>query len=305
MYEIFLRTLRKKTTADELNRLGHRTRKGVLFSDTTVTRLLKDTTAKGERIANYTKTSEDGRRATLKPKSEWTITKCPQIVSKKTWEKVNRILAIQESRSARLGRKSEYLLSGFVKCSCSKKMYIRTSLKAYQCRSCNIKIAVVDIEKIFYDYLSECMNSHYLARQVKNTEGILQKKQLLLEETMNEKLNLEATMDSFIAMRMDGGITRENFIENLHSLNTKLAQLDEFVKKLQSELDSQTRRMKELEEYVFEAQALVKDWVNVEFQRKRAIVESIIKQIMITERNIDIELSIPSSFLPSSRDCII
>lgn len=223
MYEIFLRTLRKKTTADELNRLGHRTRKGVLFSDTTVTRLLKDTNAKGERIANYTKTSGDGRRATLKPKSEWTITKCPQIVSKKTWEKVNRILAIQESRSARLGRKSEYLLSGFVKCSCSKKMYIRTSLKAYQCRSCNIKIAVVDIEKIFYDYLSECMNSHYLARQVKNTEGILQKKQLLLEETMNEKLNLEATMDSFIAMRMDGGITRENFIENLHSLNTKLA----------------------------------------------------------------------------------
>ncbi|RZK39662.1 MAG: helix-turn-helix domain-containing protein [Pedobacter sp.] len=64
------------------------------------------------------------------------------------------------------------------------------------------------------------------------------------------------------------------------------------MKKLQSELDSQTRRMKELEEYVFEAQALVKDWVNVEFQRKRAIVESIIKQIMITERNIDIELSI-------------
>lgn len=292
MYEIFLRTLRKKTTADELNRLGHRTRKGVLFSDTTVTRLLKDTTAKGERIANYTKTSEDGRRATLKPKSEWTITKCPQIVSKKTWEKVNRIIAIQESRSARLGRKSEYLLSGFVKCSCSKKMYIRTSLKAYQCKSCNIKIAVVDIERIFYDYLSECINSHDLARQVENTKGILQKKQLVLEETMNEKLNLEATMDTFIAMRMDGGITREHFMENLHSLNTKLAQLDEFVKKLQSELDSQTLRIKELEEYVFEAQALVKDWANVEFQRKRVIVESIIKQILITEWNIDIELSI-------------
>ncbi|WP_293933087.1 recombinase family protein [Sphingobacterium sp. UBA6645] len=47
--EIFLRTRRKKTTADELNKLGYRTRKGALFSDTTVTRLLRDTTAKGER----------------------------------------------------------------------------------------------------------------------------------------------------------------------------------------------------------------------------------------------------------------
>ncbi len=45
--EIFLRTRRKKTTADELNKLGYCTRKGALFSDTTVTRLLRDTTAKG------------------------------------------------------------------------------------------------------------------------------------------------------------------------------------------------------------------------------------------------------------------
>ncbi len=45
----------KKTTANELNKLGYRTRKGALFSDTTIRRLLRDTTAKGERIVNYTR----------------------------------------------------------------------------------------------------------------------------------------------------------------------------------------------------------------------------------------------------------
>lgn len=130
IYEIFLKTMRKKTTADELNRLGYRTRKGALFSDTTVARLLRDTTAKGERIANYSKNTQFGKRTVLKPKNEWITTKCPQIVSEQIWNKANRILIEQESKKICIGRRPAYLLSGIAKCSCSKKMYIKSKRTA-------------------------------------------------------------------------------------------------------------------------------------------------------------------------------
>src|ERR1017187_5144823 len=47
VYELFLRYKRKKTVADELTKMGYRTRKGVPFTDSTVTVILRDSTAKG------------------------------------------------------------------------------------------------------------------------------------------------------------------------------------------------------------------------------------------------------------------
>lgn len=139
----------KKTTANELNKLGYSTRKGALFSDTTIRRLLRDTTAKGERIVNYTRIAGNGKRIEIKKRHEWTIVRCPRIVSDQIWNKVNCILDEQEIREAYSARKSAYLLSGFVKCRCLKKMYVRRT-KFYQCGICRIKISIKEIDDVTF-----------------------------------------------------------------------------------------------------------------------------------------------------------
>ncbi|MGO4289873.1 recombinase family protein [Chitinophaga sp. RAB17] len=301
IYEIFLRTLRKKTTAEELNKLGYRTRKGARFSDTTVTRLLRDTTAKGERIANYTKTAEDGKRTVLKPQSEWTITKCPQIISEQTWNKANSILDEQERKSTRNGRKSAYLLSGIVKCSCSKKMYVKSN-KIYHCRDCRVKITVGDIDAIFCDFLSDCISHIDLAKLVENSINLLVRKQALFKEMINEKIALEKTRQKHMEMRMAGEITREDFVGSLHPLNTQVAHLEDFLQKLQSEMDLEVRQIRLLEDQVKEAKILVKNWPVLDFDRKRSIIETITKLVSISEKDVRIEFSVNLNNLLRGQD---
>jgi site-specific DNA recombinase len=71
MFEIFLQCGREKTTARMLNDKGYRTRSGSKFTDSTITRLLTDTIAKGLRRSNYSSSSGDGKHWDLKDESEW------------------------------------------------------------------------------------------------------------------------------------------------------------------------------------------------------------------------------------------
>jgi site-specific DNA recombinase len=99
MYELFAEHRRKKTTARLLNERGYRTRNGSMFSDATIDRLIRDSTAKGVYRQNYTHTTDSKKAWELKPESEWVLTPVEAIVPEELWATCNLIL--DDRRQAR------------------------------------------------------------------------------------------------------------------------------------------------------------------------------------------------------------
>src|SRR5690606_7197946 len=135
MFELFQKHERIKTVANLLNEAGHRTRQGKKFSATTVRRLLTDPLAKGQRRANYTQSTGEGKAWELKSEEEWVYSEAPAVVSEEVWNEVNARLERRKEKWAP-AKKTRYLFSGLVFCHCGTKMYKPSNMKKYYCRAC-------------------------------------------------------------------------------------------------------------------------------------------------------------------------
>lgn len=164
IYELFLKHRRKKTVARLLNDLGYRTRNGALFSDTTIDRLLRDTTFKGIKIVN-------GKEIEV-----------PSIISIETWERANNFLGSAKSKP------TIHLFIGFAFCGCGGKMFMPSNVEKYICPDCRHKIGATDLEEIFTSQLAgfpiELGNNSNLANY---WQDLTQKeKQIIIEQILNK-----------------------------------------------------------------------------------------------------------------------
>ncbi len=136
MFELFLKHKRKKTVARLLNETGYRTRRGKLFSDTAVERMLTDPVAKGlKRVSSE--------------KGEFFI-ETEAIVSEEIWNQCSRILTDQKkSRKKTARRPARHFFAGSVFCECGGKMYVPSEGFKYVCQKCRNKISADDLEFIY------------------------------------------------------------------------------------------------------------------------------------------------------------
>lgn len=135
IYELFIKHKRKKTVAKLLNDLGYKTRNGSLFSDTTIDRLIRDTTAKGIRI-------ENGKEI-----------KVEAIVENELWERANKFLGQKQTKPP------VHLFIGFAYCDCGGKMIVPSNGEKYVCLDCKKKIGIDDLEDIFASQLTNLENN--------------------------------------------------------------------------------------------------------------------------------------------------
>jgi hypothetical protein len=172
IYELFIKHKRKKTVARLLNDLGYRTRGNSLFSDTTIDRLIRDTTAKGIRIVN-------GKEI-----------KTSAIVSEELWERANNLLVSPKAKQ------STHLFIGFAFCICGGRLLVPSNTEKYVCESCRHKIREDDLEEIFTSQLRSFPIRSGNESNIKLTDywdDFTQKEKRLVVEQILSRIILDTT----------------------------------------------------------------------------------------------------------------
>ena len=292
MFELFLEHRRKKTVARELNNMGHRTRKGARFSDTTVDRLLRDPVAKGLRRANYTKSRGEKKHWDLKPEDEWVYSKVEPIVSDETWAEVNDILNTQRASRKRVGRKpATHLFSSVTKCECGEPMYVPSNSPKYTCRKCRMKIPVADLEAIYKEQLQAfLLSKDDLNEYLHQAHTVITEKTQVLDVLNKELAGLNTQVDKFYDLYMSDNISKEGFGRKYAPLEERINQLNEEIPRIQSEVDFLKIQNLSSEQAFSETQSLSERWDSLAKNEQLGIIEAVTESIVIGKEEVSINL---------------
>ena len=299
LYELYKEHRRKRTVARILNERGYRTRGGGTFSMTTVTRLLRDPTAKGVRISNWSKNVGKSKPIARKPESDWVYHQVEAIIPEELWNECQALLDASRKNHARPAKKSVHLFAGFAFCTCGGKMYVTSSNKnRYVCYGCRkIKIPIVDLEGIYHEQLRRlAISPDELKRHVADANEALTEKQRLLDVLLAERSKVHTERERVYDLYMAGGLRKEDFGGRYKPFSDRLEQIDEELPALQASLDVMKISQISEAEVRSAATSLYDRWPNLPFEDKRQVVEAITDKIVIAQEDIDISfLYAPSS----------
>lgn len=291
LYELFIEHKRKKTVARIVNASGYRTRNGSKFSDTTVTRLLQDPSAKGVRRANYTKSLGENKKWELKPPSQWVFTEIDPIISEELWNQCNAILDEQQKTNHRPTKKAVHLFTSFAYCECGTKMYVPSNSPKYTCQKCHNKIGIHDLESIFHEQLKEFLLSpKEILEYLSKADQSVQEKEELLASLIHEQTKSKQEMDRLVQLYLEGELPKEGFGKHYNPHFERYNQLGEKIPELQAEIDFLKIQNVSSDEVLSEAKDLYERWTVLTPEEKRKIIETITDRIQIGQTEISIQL---------------
>ena len=297
MYELFSKNKRKKSVARMLNDKGYRTRNGSEFTDTTVVRLLQDTTAKGLYRSNHTYRDGAGKLLS-KPESEWVFTPIEPIVSEELWKECNDALDGRKAERS-LGPKPVHLFAGLLLCGCGQKMYVFSRSPKYVCPKCRNKIPIETIDKVFQDALKEFFVSEDKIREhLQSANQNLADMKNRLEAHGRQIEKVQGEMRKTYQLYQQDQITPEGFGKIYRPLEEREKELAAELPKLQAEVDAIEMHQMSAEEVLAEATNLHRKWPQFNPEEKRRIIESIVEKITLSEDEFDVTWS----YLPSSEE---
>ena len=296
-YELFLQHRRKGHVAQYLNAAGYRTRQGFIWRDTTILRVLEESSAKG--IYFFNTVVGNGWNSAPKPESEWGRVECEPIVSEELWNQVNQILEEQMKSFKKPGKSPVHLFSGLAHCSCGSKMYVKSNNPKYFCRSCRNKIPIVDLENIVREELRAFFGQpERIAKHLQEADRNLAEKSALLDTHRQEIQKVRDEMTRTHKLYLQEQITAQGFGDFYKPAEARLNQLTAELPKLEAEVDFLKVNKLSADDVVREAETLHERWPKLPPPDKRKIVEAIIEKIIIGNGEIDIIFS----HLPSSEE---
>jgi site-specific DNA recombinase len=291
MYELFAEHSRKKTVARILNERGFRTRDGSKWSDTSIGRLIQDSTAKGVHRANYTRRVADNKPWAFKPEHDWVLTPVEPLISKELWQKCNDALEARTTKQARPAKHAVHLFAGLTICACGKKMYVPSNSPKYVCTGCRNKIPIVDLEAVFRDELKSYLLSPDKVSAYLNTANTaVAEKTQLLETLQNELQKVKQQADQTYQLYLKGGLTVEQFKEIYQPLDARKKQIEADIPRVEAEVDTLTVKSFSSEQIMAEARDLYSRWPNMDQDDRRKIVEILVNSIVIGNGEITLNL---------------
>jgi site-specific DNA recombinase len=297
MYELFLKYRRKKTVARLLNEQGYRTRGGAAWSDTTIDRLLRDPTAKGIRIANYTKNVGKGKPVELKPESDWVYHSCERIISDELWGEVNAVLDAQRRPGKQPTKQTVHLFAGKAICECGGKLYVQTSNKSrYVCQKCKIKIPIVDLEGIFHEQLrTYAVSREEVRSHLQAANDLVHQKEELISVLESERNKIAKQQNTYIDLFQAGKLSKDDFGTRYGPLADRLKEIEEELPVLEASRDVLRINSLSAEEVMVAAADLHSRWPSLSREEQRSIIEAIVERITVGKDEIAIALLVPSS----------
>lgn len=291
MYELFAEHGRKKTVARILNERGLRTRDGSKWSDTSVGRLIQDTTAKGIHRANYTRRVGDNKPWALKPEHDWVLTPVEPLISDELWQKCNDALEARKTKLARPTKRVAHLFAGLTFCECGKKMYVPSNSPKYVCTGCKNKIPIVDLEAVFLDELKNYLvSSDKISAYLQSANTAIGEKAELLETLRSEAHKVKEQADQTYQLYLQHGLTVEQFKELYQPLDTRKKQIEADIPRVEAEVDMLSVDRLSKEQIMADARDLHSRWPLMNHDERRKIIELLVKTIVIGNGEITLNL---------------
>lgn len=295
-YELFLQHRRKGVVSKLLNTAGYRTRNGSIWRDTSVLRILDESSAKGVYVFN-TQRQTGSWRTEPKPESEWGRAECDPIVSEDLWNQVNQIIEEQLKSWKKPGKTPVHLFSGLAHCSCGARMYVRARSPKYVCRKCCNKIPIVDLENIVKGEMKLFFGQRErVSQHLENADRNLTEKTAALETHRHEIQKVRDEMTRTHRLYLEGQITAQGFGEFYKPAEERLNQLRAELPRLEAEVDLLKVNKLSTDDVVHESATLHERWPKMPLDDKRKVVEALIEKIVIGDGEIDITYScLPTS----------
>lgn len=291
MYELFAKHGRKKTVARVLNERGFRTRDGSKWSDTSVGRLIQDTTAKGIHRANFTRRVADNKPWAFKPEHDWILTPVEPLISEELWQTCNDSLEARKTKLARPTRRVAHLFAGLTFCECGKKMYVPSNSPKYVCTGCKNKIPIVDLEAVFIDELKNYLLSpDKVSAYLKGANATIGEKTQLLETLQGELQKVKEKADQTYQLYLQHGLTVEQFKELFQPLDARKKQIEADIPRVEAEADMLAVDSLSSEQIMAQARDLHSRWPKMNHDERRKMIEIIVKSIVIGNGEITLNL---------------
>ncbi len=289
IYQLYQKHKRRHTVAQILNDGGYRTRNGVLWTDTTIDRLLCDTTAKGWKRANYTKQVDPVTCAWgLKPENEWVYTPVEALVSDELFDECVGHLDSLRTVGKRMTRRSPHLFTGFAHCVCGGSMRVPSKSAKYVCKDCSNRIPSETLEDCF---LSELQGYAFSGAEIesersKTTKRILELDTLITAHQDNIR-KVDAKTNALIELYENEALDIVGFKERNELHEARKRELSEELPNLIARRKALSQSLENGAAALSESISLSERWPELTRQDKRLIIETIVSRVVIGESEIE------------------